>query len=154
MIEVGKIAPAFSLENQNGEKISLKDYRNKSIVVLYFYPKAMTPGCTVQACGMRDYKTQLAELDAVAIGISPDAPEKLKRFEQKQQLNFDLVSDIDHKIADKYDVWGLKKFMGREYMGINRRTFIIGKDGKLKQIMTKFKTKTHHQDVLDLLKTM
>ena len=152
MLKLDRIAPVFTLQNQNDETISLKDYRDKKIVVLYFYPKAMTPGCTTQACGLRDYKKELAKLDAVAIGISPDAVEKLKRFDDKYSLDFDLVADLEHKIADKYDVWRLKKFMGKEYMGIVRTTFIIGKDGKLKKIMDKFKTKSHHQDVIELLK--
>ena len=152
MLKLEKMAPTFTLRNQNGEQVALKDFRGEKIVVLYFYPKAMTPGCTTQACGLRDYKKELADAGAVAIGISPDASERLKRFEDKYDLNFNLVEDLDHKIADKYEVWGLKKFMGKEYMGIKRTTFIIGKDGKLKCIMDKFKTKTHHDDVLEVLK--
>jgi len=151
MLEIGKMAPAFTLLNQNGEKVALKNFRGNNTVVLYFYPRAMTPGCTVQACGLRDYKKQLADKNAIAIGISPDPVEKLKRFEVKQGINFDLLSDENHKIADKYNVWQLKKFMGKEYMGIVRTTFIIGKNGKLEQIMNKFKTKTHHEDVLKIL---
>ena len=154
MLKLDRIAPAFTLQNQNDEAISLKDYRDKKIVVLYFYPRAMTPGCVTQACGLRDYKKELAELDAVAVGISPDAVEKLKRFDDKYSLGFDLVADLEHKIADKYDVWRLKKFMGKEYMGIVRTTFIIGKNGKLIKIMDKFKTKSHHEDVLELLKEL
>ncbi len=154
MLAVGKMAPTFTLENQNGDKVSIKDYRGDKTLVLYFYPKALTPGCTTQACGLRDFKSELEKLDAVAIGMSPDEVGKLKRFEDKHDLNFDLLADIDHKIADKYEVWGLKKFMGREYMGINRRTFIIGKDGKLKNIMLKFKTKTHHEDVIKILQDL
>ena len=151
MLKVNRMAPTFTLKNQNDEKVSLKDFRDDKIVVLYFYPKAMTPGCTTQACGLRDYKKQLAKAGAIAIGISPDDSGRLKRFEDKHDLNFTLLSDPEHKIADKYEVWGLKKFMGREYMGIKRTTFIIGKDGKLKQIMDKFKTKTHHEEVLEVL---
>lgn len=148
------MAPAFNLQNQDGDKVALKDFRDKKIIVLYFYPKALTPGCTNQACGLRDFKKELAKHDAVALGMSPDMPEKLKRFVDKYHLNFDLLADLDHEIADKYEVWGLKKFMGREYMGINRRTFIIGKDGKLKNIMMKFKTKTHHEDVMEILNNL
>ena len=154
MLKIDRMAPGFTLQNQNNETISLKDYRGIKNVVLYFYPKAMTPGCTTQACGLRDYKKELAEFDAVAIGISPDAVEKLKRFDDKYSLGFDLVADLEHKIADKYDVWRLKKFMGKEYMGIVRTTFIIGKDGKLKKIMDKFKTKSHHDDVVEVLKSL
>ena len=109
-IKIGNLAPAFTLLDQLGNKVSLKDYKGKSNVILYFYPKAMTPGCTVQACGLRDSKKQLAKLDAVAIGISPDPYKRLAKFEDKYDLNFTLLSDEDHAIADKYGIWGLKKF--------------------------------------------
>ena len=153
-LKLGNMAPVFTLLNQAEEKVSLKDFRGKSAVVLYFYPKAMTPGCTVQACGLRDSKKQLAKLGAVALGISPDPVKRLAKFEEKESLNFDLLADEDHSVADKYGVWDLKKFMGREYMGIVRTTFIIDKTGRLVHIMDKFKTKTHHDDVLELLKDL
>ena len=153
-LKLGNMAPTFTLLNQKGEKVSLKDFRGSANVVLYFYPKAMTPGCTVQACGLRDSKKQLEKLDAVALGLSPDPVNRLAKFEEKQSLNFDLLADEDHAIADKYGVWDLKKFMGREYMGIVRTTFIIDKQGRLVHIMDKFKTKTHHDDVLELLKDL
>ena len=146
--KIGNMAPAFTLNNQRGEKISLKDFRGKKNVVVYFYPRANTPGCTMQACGIRDYKKSFAKHDTVVLGISPDNIKKLQGFEEKQQLNFDLLADEDHKIADKYGVWGLKKFMGKESMGIIRTTFIVGKDGRVKAVLNKFKTKTHHEDVL------
>lgn len=146
--KIGNMAPAFTLLNQDGEKVSLKDFKGEKNVVLYFYPKAMTPGCTVQACGIRDSKKELAKLDTVVLGVSPDAPNRLKKFIEKQKLNFTLLSDEDHAITEKYGCWALKKFMGKEYMGVVRTTFIIGKDGRLKHIMDKFKTKTHHDDVL------
>ena len=145
---IGNMAPAFSLPNQRDEKITLKDFRGKKNVVVYFYPRANTPGCTLQACGIRDYKKAFEKLDTVVLGISPDTVKKLQGFEEKQSLNFDLLADEGHKIADKYGIWGLKKFMGKENMGIIRTTFIVGKDGRLKTIMNKFKTKTHHEDVL------
>ncbi len=145
--KIGNLAPVFSLLNQDGEKVSLKDFRNTKNVILYFYPKAMTPGCTVQACGLRDAQKELAEIDTVALGVSPDSVVRLKKFAERDQLNFTLLSDEDHALADQYGVWDLKKFMGREYMGILRTTFIIGKDGKLKHIIDKVKTKTHHDDV-------
>tara|TARA_B110000444_G_scaffold251454_1_gene279336 strand:+ start:1880 stop:2353 length:474 start_codon:yes stop_codon:yes gene_type:complete len=154
VLKLGNLAPTFTLLNQKGEKVSLKDFRGSANVVLYFYPKAMTPGCTVQACGLRDSKKQLEKLDAVALGLSPDPVNRLAKFEEKQSLNFDLLADEDHAIADKYGVWDLKKFMGREYMGIVRTTFIIDKQGRLVHIMDKFKTKTHHDDVLELLKDL
>jgi peroxiredoxin Q/BCP len=148
--KLGNLAPAFSLVNQDGKTISLKDFRGKR-VVLYFYPRAMTPGCTVQACGLRESAKALARLNVVALGVSPDQPKSLLKFRERDGLNFDLLSDPDHAVAEKYGVWGLKKFMGRESMGILRTTFIIGGDGKLRHIMDKVATKTHHDDVLALL---
>ena len=106
-LKLGNMAPAFILLNQAEEKVSLKDFRGKSAVVLYFYPKAMTPGCTLQACGLRDSKKQLAKLGAVALGISPDPVKRLAKFEEKESLNFDLLADEDHSVADKYGVWDL-----------------------------------------------
>ncbi|PIP89370.1 MAG: thioredoxin-dependent thiol peroxidase [Bdellovibrionales bacterium CG12_big_fil_rev_8_21_14_0_65_38_15] len=151
-LKINSAAPAFSLVNQDAQKVSLKDYKGKKNVILYFYPKAMTPGCTTQACGLRDSKKKLVTADSVVLGVSPDAPDKLTKFIAKEKLNFDLLSDPDHKIADKYGAWGPKKFMGKEYDGILRSTFIIGKDGKLKHIMAKVNTKTHHDDVLNWIK--
>lgn len=152
--KVGNLAPALTLVNQDGEKVSLKDFKGKKNVVLYFYPKALTPGCITQACGIRDAKKEFAKLDTVVLGVSPDPVKKLQSFIEKKELNFDLLSDEDKKMAEKYGVWGLKKFMGREFMGILRTTFIIGKDGRLKHIMDKVKTKTHHDDVIEILKTL
>ncbi len=146
--KVGNMAPAFTLNNQAGEKISLKDYKNKYNVVLYFYPKALTPGCTLQACGIRDSKKELDKRKVVVLGVSPDPVARLPKFIEKHELNFTLLSDEDHAIADKYGCWGMKKFMGKEFMGLIRTTFIIGKDGRLLKVMDKFKTKTHHDDLL------
>jgi peroxiredoxin Q/BCP len=152
--KLGNLAPAFTLLDQDGEKVSLKQFRDKKNVALYFYPKAMTPGCTVQACGIRDSKKALAKLDTVVLGVSPDPFPRLARFIDKQDLNFTLLSDEDHGITDKYGCWGLKKFMGREFMGVLRTTFIIGKDGRLKHVMDKVKTKSHHDDVMALIKDL
>ncbi|MEH6590239.1 MAG: thioredoxin-dependent thiol peroxidase [Halioglobus sp.] len=152
--KIGNLAPAFTLLDQGGEKVSLKQFRDSSNVVLYFYPKAMTPGCTVQACGIRDSKKELAKLDTVVLGVSPDPVARLGRFIEKQELNFTLLSDEDHAITEKYGCWDLKKFMGREFMGVLRTTFIIGKDGRLKHVMNKVKTKSHHDDVIGLIKEM
>jgi len=151
--KAGDLAPEFTTVNQDGKEVSLADYRGKK-VVLYFYPKAMTPGCTTQACGLRDTKTELDKRNAVAIGISPDAPKRLTKFIEKESLNFDLLSDEDHSIADKFGVWGMKKFMGREFEGIHRITFIIDEEGKLAHVMEKVKTKSHHDDVLAVLDEM
>ena len=152
--KVGNLAPAFTLQDQDGNKVSLKQFRDDKNVVLYFYPKAMTPGCTVQACGLRDSKRALTRADTVVLGVSPDPVARLGKFIDKEGLNFTLLSDEDHAIADKYGAWGLKKFMGREFMGVLRTTFIIGKDGRLKHVMDKVKTKSHHDDVLGLIKEL
>lgn len=149
---VGKQAPAFRLQNQDAETVSLADFKGKKNVILYFYPKAMTPGCTVQACGLRDSAKELAALDTVVLGVSPDPVNRLQKFIDKESLNFTLLSDEDHAVADKYGAWGPKKFMGREYDGILRQTYIIDKDGKLRHVMDKVKTKTHHDDVLGWIK--
>lgn len=150
--KIGNLAPAFTLKNASNEDISLKDFKGKSNVVLYFYPKASTPGCTVQACGIRDSRSAFAELDTVVLGVSPDSPAKLKKFIDKYALNFDLLADEDHSIAEQYGVWGLKKFMGREFMGILRTSFLINKEGRLVKVMEKVNTKTHDQEMLELIR--
>lgn len=152
--KLGKQAPDFSLLNQQGEAVSLKQFRGKKNVILYFYPKAATPGCTVQACGLRDHTAELGKFDAVVLGVSPDPVKKLQRFIDKQGFNFDLLSDEDHAIAENYSCWGMKQFMGRHFMGLIRTSFIIDKKGRLQAVLDKFKTKTHHQDVLDCLSNL
>lgn len=150
-LEVGQIAPDFTLEDQNGKKVSLKDFRGQNVVV-YFYPKAMTPGCTVQACGLRDSQSKLKAANVVVLGISADPVKKLKQFEDKDKLNFSLLSDLDHKVCEAFGSWGLKKFMGREYMGIMRQSFLINGAGKIIHVIHKVDTKTHHDDVLKVFK--
>lgn len=150
---IGEKAPDFTAINQKGETVSLKDFTGKK-VVLYFYPKAMTPGCTTQACGLRDSQQAFIDRDAVILGVSPDAPARLQKFIDKEQLNFDLLSDEDHTVAESYGVWAMKKFMGKEYVGIHRLTFIIDENGKLTHIIEKVKTKSHHDDVLAILDSM
>lgn len=150
--KIGNLAPSFSLQNQAGVEVSLKDFKGKKNVVLYFYPKASTPGCTVQACGIKDSRADFNALDTVVLGVSPDAPAKLQKFVDKYSLNFDLLADEDHAIAEKYGVWGLKKFMGREFMGILRISFIIDKEGRLRHVVGKVNTKTHDQDILGILR--
>ena len=142
--KIGNLAPKFALQDHEGNAISLADFKGKSAVVVYFYPKAMTPGCTVQAQGLRDTAKALKKLNTVVLGISPDPIKKLAKFVERDALNFQLLSDEDHAVADSYGAWGPKKFMGREFDGILRTTFIVGKDGKLKAVMDKFKTKDHH----------
>ena len=146
--KVGNMAPAFSLLDQDGNKVSSKDFKGNNPVVLFFYPKALTPGCTTQACGMRDIKKELEKRKVVAFGVSPDPVARLPKFIEKHDLNFSLLSDEDHAVAEKYGCWGMKKFMGKEFMGLIRTTFIIGKDGRLLKVMDKFKTKSHHEDLL------
>lgn len=147
---IGQSAPDFELPDQNGDMVKLSSLKDKNVVV-YFYPKALTPGCTVQACGIRDSKDELDKRDVIVLGISPDAVKRLPKFLEKENLNFTLLSDEDHAIAERYGVWGMKKFMGREFMGLIRTTFIIGKDGRLLGVMDKFKTKTHHEDLIATL---
>lgn len=149
--KIGNVAPQFSLQDQDGKTVSLKQFKGTHTVVVYFYPKAMTPGCTVQACGLRDAAPQLNKRDVVALGVSPDPVTRLAKFRDRDGLNFTLLSDEDHAIADKYGAWGPKKFMGREFDGILRTTFIVGKDGRLKAVMDKVKTKSHHDDVLAII---
>lgn len=118
-LEAGTQAPDFSLSDQDGNQVRLADLRGKKVLI-YFYPKAMTPGCTTQACGLRDVNSELAALNVVVLGISPDSAKRLKKFEERDNLNFRLLADEDHAVADAFGVWGPKKFMGKEYDGIHR----------------------------------
>ena len=150
ILKVGENAPHFSLPNQNGELVSLEQFKGKKVLV-YFYPKALTPGCTTQACGLRDSKSELENLGVVILGISPDSPKKLAQFIEKKALNFTLLSDEDHQVAEQFGVWGEKKFMGRTFDGIHRISFLIDENGKIAHVFDKFKTTDHHQVVLDYL---
>ncbi len=150
-LRIGDQAPSFTLKDQNGKEVSLSDYSGRNVVV-YFYPRALTPGCTVQACGLRDVWTELKELDVVILGISGDAPKKLKQFEEKKELNFTLLSDEDHQVAEAYHSWGLKKFMGREFMGILRQSFFLDGSGKIVHILHKVDTGKHHEEVVAFFK--
>ncbi|WP_407331142.1 thioredoxin-dependent thiol peroxidase [Enterovibrio sp. 27052020O] len=151
-LTAGVLAPEFSLQDQDGNTVSLSQFKGKNKVLVYFYPKAMTPGCTTQACSLRDSKSELEALNTVVLGISPDPVKKLKGFEEKKALNFTLLSDEDHAVADAFGVWGPKKFMGREYDGIHRLSFLIGEDGNVEHVFNKFKTKDHHEVVINYLK--
>lgn len=150
--QIGTPAPAFSLRNHLDMEISLNDFKNKKNVVLYFYPKASTPGCTIQACGLRDAQAEFESLDTVILGVSPDSTARLRKFIVKYDLNFDLLADEDHAVAEKYGVWGLKKFMGKEFIGILRTSFLIDKNGDLRYIMEKVSTKTHDQEIIACIK--
>ena len=150
MLKAGDVAPQFSLPNQDNQIVSLSDFKDKK-VLLYFYPKAMTPGCTIQAQGLRDSQAALAALNVEVLGVSPDAVKRLPKFIEKENLNFDLLSDEDHALADAFGVWGLKKFMGKEYDGIHRITFLINENGQIEHVFDKFKTKNHHEVVLAYL---
>ena len=150
MLEIGKTAPKFTLLDQNSTAVELDSFKGKKVLV-YFYPRASTPGCTVQACALRDSKSALDALNVVVLGISPDTPKKLTNFINKQTLNFTLLSDEDHAVCEAYNVWQLKKFMGRESMGVVRTSFLIDENGNLEHIFNKFKTKDHHEVVLEVL---
>ncbi|PSV24190.1 thioredoxin-dependent thiol peroxidase [Photobacterium sp. GB-27] len=149
-LTAGMPAPDFTLMNQDNEPVSLSDFKGKKVLA-YFYPKAMTPGCTVQACGLRDSKAELDEKNVVVLGISIDAVKRLPKFIERDNLNFTLLSDEDHAVADQFGVWGLKKFMGKEYDGLHRISFLIDENGMIEHVFNKFKTKDHHQVVLDYL---
>lgn len=150
-LRIGDTAPEFTLQDQNGKEVSLSDFKGRNVVV-YFYPRALTPGCTVQACGLRDVWTDLKKLDVVILGISGDSPKKLKQFEEKKELNFTLLSDEDHKVTEAYHCWGLKKFMGREFMGILRQSFFVDREGKIVHILHKVDTGKHHDEVVAFFK--
>jgi peroxiredoxin Q/BCP len=147
-LKEGKKAPAFSGIDQNGKKISLKDFSGKKLL-LYFYPKDDTPGCTAQACNLRDNYAELLEKGFCIVGVSADSQTKHKKFEQKYKLPFPLLADEDHAILNAYGVWGKKKFMGRAFDGIHRTTFLIDEKGIIKKIIDKPDTKNHAQQVSD-----
>lgn len=149
-ISEGQPVPQFSIPNQDGELVNSADFKGQKTLI-YFYPKAMTPGCTVQAQGLRDSKAKLDELNVKVYGISIDAVKRLGKFIERDQLNFELLSDEDHAVAELFGVWGLKKFMGREFDGLHRISFLINEEGVIEKVFNKFKTKNHHEVVLDYL---
>ena len=140
VIEPEQKAPAFKLLDQNESQVKLSDFKGKKLL-LYFYPKALTPGCTTQACAVTDAKEELEKLNIVPLAISPDKPSLLKRFEDKKSLNFTLLSDPDHAVADAYGVWGEKKMYGKSYMGIVRSSFLIDESGKVTHVWYKVSPK-------------
>jgi thioredoxin-dependent peroxiredoxin len=148
MVKEGATAPAFKTTDENGETLSLKDLRGQK-VVLYFYPKDDTPGCTKEACSFRDAFSKFKKRDIKILGVSPDSEKSHQKFVTKYKLPFTLLADSDHSIADTYGVWGEKKFMGRTYMGIRRTTFLIDEKGKIKKIFEKVKPEDHADEVLE-----
>ncbi len=150
MIDEGASAPDFELQSDAGDTIKLSDLRGKK-VVLYFYPKDDTPGCTAQACGIRDVYGEFERAGAVVLGISPDDERSHVKFKAKYDLPFTLLADPDHEVAERYDVWKEKKYMGRKYMGVERSTFVIGEDGSLARVLRNVKPATHADEVLAVL---
>tara|TARA_B000000532_G_scaffold243197_1_gene238807 strand:+ start:7918 stop:8364 length:447 start_codon:yes stop_codon:yes gene_type:complete len=147
MIKIGDKAPEINSIDQNREKITLKQFLGKKII-LYFYPKDMTPGCTAQSCNLRDNYQQFLDNGYIVIGCSADSPEKHQKFIEKYDLPFPLISDERKEVLNSFGVWGPKKFMGKEYMGIMRTTFIIDENGVIEDIITKVKTKEHTEQIL------
>jgi thioredoxin-dependent peroxiredoxin len=152
MLAEGETAPDFTLPDQNGEELTLSDLRGET-VVLYFYPRADTPGCTTQACGVRDRGAEYHELGARVIGVSPDEPEALKKFAGKYGLGFTLLADADHAVAERYGAWGEKSMYGKRYLGVLRATFIVGPDGRIARVFPKVQPKKHDDLVLKALKS-
>ena len=152
ILSSGTPAPAFSLPDQHNNLVSLSQFAGKKVLV-YFYPKAMTPGCTVQAQGLRDCKTSLDQHNVIVLGVSPDPVKRLPKFIEKEQLNFTLLADEDHSVADAFGVWGPKKFMGKEFDGIHRISFLINEAGIVEQVFDDFTTKNHHEVVLNYLQS-
>ncbi|HEY2208666.1 MAG TPA: thioredoxin-dependent thiol peroxidase [Gaiellaceae bacterium] len=153
MVSEGQPAPEFTLEDDTGETVSLSDFRGKP-VVLYFYPKDDTPGCTAQACGIRDAYGEFEQAGAVVLGVSPDKVGKHVKFKEKYDLPFTLLADPEHEVAERYGVWGEKKYMGRSYLGVNRTTFLVAPDGTVAKVMHDVKPDSHADDVLAALATV
>lgn len=152
MVEEGKPAPDFELKSDSGESVKLSDLRGKQ-VVLYFYPKDDTPGCTTQACGIRDVYGEFEREGAVVLGVSPDDERSHIKFKEKFELPFTLLADEEHKVADEYGVWAEKTYMGKTYWGVERSTFVIDQAGNVKRVMLKVKPDTHADDVLETLRS-
>ena len=150
--EVGKAAPEFKLQSSTGETISLSGFKGKKTVVLYFYPRADTPGCTKEACGFRDALADYDKANVAVLGISPDPVDDVTKFGEKFHLNFPLLADADRSVTEKYGVWQEKSMYGKKYMGAARTTFVIGKDGKILHVFEKVKPEGHDQEVLAWLK--
>lgn len=152
IVQTGRVAPDFELQSSEGEVVTLSEFRGERAVVLYFYPKADTPGCTKEACGFRDRIADYAGAGVAVLGISPDPVNDVAKFARKLGLNFPLLADGDHAVAEKYGVWQKKMMMGKEYMGVVRTTFVIGKDGKVVHVFERVKPEGHEGEVLEWLR--
>lgn len=150
MLEPGDVAPDFTLPDENGDPVTLSGLRGAPVVV-YFYPKASTPGCTTQACGVRDHESAYERLGARVLGISPDPVAAIRKFHDNQSLNFTLLADEDHAVCERYGVWGEKSMYGKTYFGASRSTFIVDADGKIAHVIEKVSPKTHDDEVLAAL---
>jgi thioredoxin-dependent peroxiredoxin len=148
--DIGDKAPDFELQNQDGEPVKLSDFAGRT-VVLYFYPKADTPGCTTQACGIRDRSDEYERAGAVVLGVSPDEPKALRKFADKYSLPFTLLADTGHEVAEAYGVWAEKSMYGRKYWGNERTTFVIDAEGRIARVFPKVSPKTHDEVVLEAL---
>lgn len=146
-LKAGDTAPDFSIPNQDGNTVSLSDFKGKKLV-LFFYPKASTPGCTAEACNLRDNVDRFRENGYEILGASADSPKRQKNFQTKYELPYDLLADEDHTLLNAFQVWGPKKFMGKEYDGIHRTTFVIDENGIIEDVITKVKTKDHTAQIL------
>jgi peroxiredoxin Q/BCP len=153
MVSEGEQAPDFTLPDQDGNAVTLSDLRGRP-VVLYFYPKADTPGCTTQACGIREHRRDYEQAGAKVLGVSPDTVTAVRKFAEKYTLDFELLADEDHAAAELYGVWGEKKMYGKTYMGVQRATFVIDPEGKVAKVFPKVSPKTHDEVVLEALREL
>ncbi|MFZ0341824.1 MAG: thioredoxin-dependent thiol peroxidase [Gaiellaceae bacterium] len=153
MVSEGEPAPDFTATTDTGERVSLSDFRGKP-VVLYFYPRDDTPGCTAQACGIRDAYAEFERVGAVVLGVSPDGEKKHAKFKAKYELPFTLLADPEHEVAERYGTWGEKRYMGKTFWGVSRMTFLVGPDGTVAKVFPKVKPDAHADDVLAALSSI
>lgn len=148
-LQKGDKAPLFSAKDEQGNTLNLIDYQGEKLI-LFFYPKASTPGCTAEACNLRDFNKELQEKGFALLGVSADSPKRQQNFKSRNNLPFPLVPDVDKEIINAYGVWGPKKFMGKEYEGIHRTTFVIDEEGKIEEVISKVKTKDHAEQIIEI----
>jgi len=152
-LQIGQAAPKFSLASSTGQPIALDDLLGKKLIVIYFYPRADTPGCTAEACGFRDAISEYDKAGVTVLGISPDSIQDVTRFARKYRLNFPLLADPEHKVAEQYGVWREKNMSGRKYWGVARTTFVVDRHGKIVQVFQNVKPAGHEQEVLDWIRS-